>query len=256
MESDSGAWIFDRHVRPLTMSINVLSNPVWHALVGPHRHLAMGRGIARHYPRDIAPFSAIAEPTAEAYADLGADLPPDSEARLFRPGPEPLPDGWHEVGHFPMLQMVAEETDRRLDPSLSTLSVTDVPAMLDLVALSQPGPFGPRTPLLGRYVGIWQHDRLIAMAGERLRLPGYVELSAICVAPEARGRGYGAALTEHLMRLALDRGKTPFLHVRPDMRPPSRSTSAWDSRRFASWSCNGGVQDEERLPARDGSSPS
>src|SRR5262249_34712470 len=92
------------------------------------------------------------------------------------------------------------------------------PAMLELVALSKPGPFGPRTPL-GRYVGIWRRDRLVAMAGERLRPPGHVELSAICVHPEARGNGYAAAPTGHLMRLALDAGETPFLHVRPDNAP-------------------------------------
>lgn len=43
-----------------------LDNPVWHALTGPHANVALGRGAARHYPRDIAPFSAIAEPTAAA----------------------------------------------------------------------------------------------------------------------------------------------------------------------------------------------
>jgi ribosomal protein S18 acetylase RimI-like enzyme len=219
MESDSGESVFGSHATPIAMSINVLDNPVWHALVGPHREHALGRGAARHYPRDIAPFSAVAEPTAQAYCDLSADLAPGTEARLFRPRMEPLPDGWHEVGYFPMLQMLAETTDARLDGSLSPLSVADAPDMLDLVAACKPGPFEARTPLLGRYAGIWQDDRLIAMAGERMRLPGYVELSAICVRPEMRGKGYAAALTGHLMRLALDRGEIPFLHVRPDNAP-------------------------------------
>jgi hypothetical protein len=42
-----------------------LDNPVWYALTGPHANIAIGRGGARHYPRDKAPFSAIAEPLAE-----------------------------------------------------------------------------------------------------------------------------------------------------------------------------------------------
>jgi predicted GNAT family acetyltransferase len=54
------------------------------------------------------------------------------------------------------------------------------------------------------------------MAGERFRLPGYVELSAICVHPEARRRGLGGVLTRTLMRRALARGEAPFLHVFPD----------------------------------------
>jgi ribosomal protein S18 acetylase RimI-like enzyme len=99
---------------------------------------------------------------------------------------------------------------------VALLSTADVPAMLALVAETKPGPFGPRTPSLGRYVGVWHGDRLVAMAGERMRLPGHVELSAICVHPEARGKGHAAALTQALMRLALEAGEVPFLHVRPD----------------------------------------
>ena len=63
--------------------------------------------------------------------------------------------------------------------------------MMDLVAIAKPGPFGPRTPELGRYLGVHRDGRLVAMAGERLHLPGHVELSAICVHPDARGRGHG-----------------------------------------------------------------
>lgn len=85
------------------MTINVLDNPVWHALEGPHRVHALGRGMARHYPRDMAPFSAIAEPTEAAYRDLAADLPAGTQARLFRPEAEPLPHGWEEISRFPML---------------------------------------------------------------------------------------------------------------------------------------------------------
>jgi hypothetical protein len=73
--------------------VNLLDNPVWHALTGPHRAHALGRGAARHYPRDIAPFSAFVEPTEQAYADLAADLTANTEARLFRPSVEPLPAG-------------------------------------------------------------------------------------------------------------------------------------------------------------------
>jgi ribosomal protein S18 acetylase RimI-like enzyme len=216
MESDSGepAVICNDTSRP--MAINLLDNPVWHALTGPHRAHAFGRGEARHYPRDIAPFSAIAEPSAQAYADLAGDLPVNTEARLFRPSVEPLPDGWQELDRFPMLQMVASGGSNGSDSVASLLSMADIAAMMDLVAATRPGPFGPRTPLLGRYLGIWHGDRLVAMAGERLRVSGHVELSAICVHPEARGKGYAIALTKRLMQLAFEGGEVPFLHVRPD----------------------------------------
>jgi predicted GNAT family acetyltransferase len=97
------------------------------------------------------------------------------------------------------------------------LDPADIPAMLMLAEAAKPGPFGPRTQELGRYVGIREKNgRLVAMAGERFRLPGYVELSAICVHPDASGQGLGAALTLHLARAAVARGEAPFLHVFPD----------------------------------------
>jgi predicted GNAT family acetyltransferase len=52
------------------------------------------------------------------------------------------------------------------------------------------------------------------MAGERLRLAGYVELSGIATHPHARGRGLASILTRSLMRAAFERGEVPFLHVR------------------------------------------
>jgi predicted GNAT family acetyltransferase len=53
------------------------------------------------------------------------------------------------------------------------------------------------------------------MAGERMRLDAFVELSAICTHPQARGRGLAEQLTRRLMHAALRRGQQPFLHVLP-----------------------------------------
>lgn len=216
MESGSGEPVFIHHGTSDVMAINSLDNPVWHALEGPHRIHAFGSGIARHYPRDMAPFSAIAERSEAAYADLAAGLPANTEARLFSPIRDPLPNGWEEIGCVPMLQMAAARPPAVATGPVIMLSEADVPAMFELVAAAQPGPFGKRTPLLGRYLGIREGDRLVAMAGERLRLPGHVELSAICVHPEVRGKGHAAALTQALMRLAFEGGEVPFLHVRRD----------------------------------------
>lgn len=198
------------------MTSNVLDDPVWHALTGPHRVHALGSGKARLYPREMAPFSAIADTSDEAYADLAAGLAPGMEARLFRPDVEAVPRGWVELASFPMLQMVALHPPSAGTCNTELLSSADTPAMLDLVAETKPGPFGRLTPLLGRYVGIREDGRLVAMAGERLRVAGHVELSAICVRPRARGRGYARSLTRHLMGLAFESGEVPFLHVRPD----------------------------------------
>lgn len=195
-----------------------LDNPVWHALTGPHANLALGTGMARQYPRDMAPFSAIARSTAAAYADLARHLPLGLEARLFRPAKEAPPPGWEVVSARPIRQMVGEAADLVIPaPSgegLTELGSDDVADMTALAATAKPGPFGLRTMTLGRFLGTRSPDgRLLAMAGERFRLRGFVELSAICVHPAVRGRGLGATLTLHLAHAALARGEVPFLHV-------------------------------------------
>ena len=198
-----------------------LDNPVWYALTGPQAGFAVGRGAARHYPRDMAPFSAVDASTPAAYADLAADLPYGLEARMFRPAGAPAPPGWTVVSARPILQMVADSdsllTVHPAESRSSPLGLADASDMQALAEITKPGPFGPRTPELGRYVGLRDAaGRLLAMAGERFRLSGHVELSGICVHPDARGQGLGAALTLHLARAALARGEAPFLHVFPD----------------------------------------
>ncbi len=191
-------------------------------MTGPHSALAIGHGNARHYPRDIAPFSAVAAPGAAAYAELARDLAPGLEARLFRPMPEAPPPGWEVVSVRPILQMTASEPGRFQDDAgvdVMTLGADDVGEMCDLAEITKPGPFGRRTPLLGIYIGVRREGRLIAMAGGRFKLPGHTEISAVCTHPEARGRGLAAALTRHLALQIFARGEVPFLHVFPDNRP-------------------------------------
>jgi ribosomal protein S18 acetylase RimI-like enzyme len=195
-----------------------LDNPVWHALTGPHARFAFGRGAARHYPRDVAPFSAIAEPTASAYRDLAADLLPGLETRLFRPTDEATPPGWETISARPIVQMVADGAmpEPAATDSIVTLGEADAEEMLALAEAARPGPFGRRTALLGHHAGFRREGRLVAMAGERFQLPGYVELSAICVDPDWRGMGFGSGLTRYLAHRARAHGEIPFLHVFPE----------------------------------------
>ncbi|PYX89790.1 MAG: hypothetical protein DMG68_03950, partial [Acidobacteria bacterium] len=88
--------------------------------------------------------------------------------------------------------------------------------MLGLTQLTKPGPFGQRTRELGSYLGIRKNGVLVAMAGERLRVPGHTEVSAVCTHPDHLGRGYAASLMRAVMQRIRDRGETPFLHVRHD----------------------------------------
>lgn len=196
-----------------------LDNPVWHALTGPQAGFAIGHGAARCYAPDVAIFAAIADATPAAYADLAAHLTPGQKVILFRPSHEPLPPNWEAVDARPLEQMILPSPHTLPRTALAgletvSLGLTDAPDMLGLVAVTKPGPFAARTVALGRYIGVRDaNGRLIAMAGERMRLPGHVEVSAICVHPDVRGRGLGAALIQEIARAAFARGEIPFLHV-------------------------------------------
>lgn len=200
-----------------------LDNVVWTALTTTHASIAHGQGLARHYPRDMAPFSAVAEPSERAYANLAESLDPGVEARLFRPRQEPALPGWETLSARPIIQMIAADRGPPVEAtsaaaSIESLAIDNRAEMLALAEIAEPGPFSARTILLGDYLGIRDvtTGRLLAMGGERFRFPGCVELSAICVHPAARRHGFGHLLTWHLAERAFRRGEMPFLHVFPD----------------------------------------
>ncbi len=119
--------------------------------------------------------------------------------------------------------------------TLRALTVGDVDDMLALVALTEPGPFGRRTIELGGHVGILHGDRMMAMAGQRLRPPGYCEVSAVCTHPYARRRGYASIVTAHGATAIAACGETPILHLAATKRRRSQRTSNSGSRPDA-WS--------------------
>jgi predicted GNAT family acetyltransferase len=100
-----------------------------------------------------------------------------------------------------------------LEATVDELGSADVPDMLQLAELTRPGPFWPQTIGLGTHVGVRESGVLVAMTGERLRPPGWTEISAVCTAPRARGRRHTSALVHALARRITERDERPFLHV-------------------------------------------
>jgi len=99
---------------------------------------------------------------------------------------------------------------------LRHLTRADVPAMVELAELTEPGPFRARTSELGEFFGIFESGHLLAMAGQRIRLPGFIEVSAVCTRPDARGRGYARVVMSEVIADILGRGALPMLHVLAD----------------------------------------
>lgn len=197
-----------------------LDHPVRSALAGGHRHLALGGPLAQRYPREIGPFAAVAE---EAIADdshaawpaLAALLLPGEAVMLVTPdAPRQMP-GFTVTPLDPVLQMVATRLPAPATLPLSVLGETDAEEMRALAGLTNPGPFAQRTHELGEFLGIREGGRLAAMAGERMRPHGAVEVSAVCVHPEHRGKAYARHLLAERTRRIMAQGAQPFLHVYP-----------------------------------------
>jgi predicted GNAT family acetyltransferase len=193
-----------------------LDNPPWAALTTAHRDLAQGGPLAVRYLPDVAPFAAVAERTEACFAALAALMPPESRVALQTFDRLVPPPPFTVERQAPLFQMVMESAtlvEPSPEPAHVVLGADDVPEMIDLTGRTQPGPFGPRTIDLGRYIGIREDGALAAMAGERMRFGRFVEISAVCTDPAFRGRGLATLLMIRLARRIQDQGMVPILHV-------------------------------------------
>jgi GNAT superfamily N-acetyltransferase len=196
----------------------VLDNPIWNSLRTEHAPLAIGDEQARRFPAAVGPLSGMPDQSPESYAALAPLAGPGGVVALFFTEPPSAPSGWTLVRGGMLAQMVADNPEETEGGPLAArvqlrcLTAADVPAMVALAELTEPGPFRQRTIELGAFFGIFESDRLVAMAGQRLHLPGFVEVSAVCTHPDARGRGYARTLIAAVTREIRQRGKTPFLH--------------------------------------------
>jgi ribosomal protein S18 acetylase RimI-like enzyme len=203
-----------KHTHPSLSDTLLLDNPVWHALSTEQSALAQGDGLAKRFPLDVAPFGGLIDQSAAAYDALEEILPGAVTALALDAEPV-LPPDWEMVQSGEMYQMICEAPAYADDkPIFRELTKADVPEMLALTKLTEPGPFLPRTVELGAYLGVHDAGSLVAMAGERLHLTGFTEISAVCTHPQYRGRGYGNALMSALISRIVRRGEIPFLHVR------------------------------------------
>jgi ribosomal protein S18 acetylase RimI-like enzyme len=193
-----------------------LDNPARAALLGPQAQLAERLGTALRYPADVSPFVGLPDEPGQAdWADL---------ARLIRPGkvaatagvPVVPPPGWDVLMNLAGVQMTGGGVIGRTDPEAVRLGPADVPQMLALVARTRPGPFLARTIELGGYLGIRRDGVLVAMAGERIRPPGWAEISGVCTDEAVRGQGLATRLTLAVTAAITDRGERPFLHAAAD----------------------------------------
>jgi ribosomal protein S18 acetylase RimI-like enzyme len=200
---------------------HILDNVIWQALTTRQTAFAEACGHARRFVQEVTSLTAFEEDSEQGYASLANLVGPQGTAALFLDAPYENRAGWDYIAGAPMLEMVyangvLPNGKPHSASGIVELGPKDSTEMLELATLTKPGPFGTRTHELGSYVGIRSEGKLVAMAGERLKVPGYTEVSAVCTHPEHTGKGYARVLMTEIMQRIRERGETPMLHVRAD----------------------------------------
>lgn len=197
-----------------------LDRAVWNALTGRLSGFVTADSDARAVRIDpeVGVFVSGADGSPEtlaAMADLALAHP---GAGMVEKTGGPLADadlpGVEVVSRIPLVQMACSAlTPGGRDRRFETLTEADAPEMLALAILTKPGPFRSRTRELGPFIGVKEDGVLVAMAGRRLRVDGFTELSGVCTHPDHRGQGHAAALSRAVVGEILASGEGAFLHA-------------------------------------------
>jgi len=193
-----------------------LDNMVWNALASSQAHLgeASSNGAAVRYFPDVSPFCAVRDDDPGAWSGLAELAGPSQVVVLFMREPPQTPPGWQSLMTEVLTQYVADQLKPAPEQVFEELQDASVAAAMELVAATEPGPFERRTIETGRYLCLHRDGKLVAMAGERFRVPDWIEVSAVCVDPSAQRQGLGGALTLAVAHGIRESGNEAMLHVR------------------------------------------
>lgn len=201
-----------------TLDFTPLDDPFHNSLAGPQREFAVASGTIRRFRPDVSVFFGHPrELDAQAWAGLRT-LAGTNGLVSVRDRRSSIPDGWQIVETFELVQYSGTDVAAGPSDGLVRLTHDEVPEMTALVERTKPGPFLPNTIDLGTYLGIrGDTGELVAMAGERLHpSTQWREISAVCTAPQARGRGLARRLIHAIAAGIRERGEEPFLHTTAD----------------------------------------
>lgn len=195
-----------------------LDNPAWSALTTHQSQIALVEGMARRFPPEMAVHGALALQMPQAWESLSrlARVP----VGLFSAAPLTPPPGWNVTRHVELFEMVHEDdaaAKRDLAVPITELGEADLPEMSTVYEATRPGrKLCQRIQKLGSFLGVRVEGKLAAMAGLRMHLPGYREITTVATLPGHEHRGYATALVAALVERIRERGERPFLTVRTD----------------------------------------
>jgi ribosomal protein S18 acetylase RimI-like enzyme len=197
---------------------NVLDNPAWNALISGNKHLSFGTEQVKYFDKEVSPFAAFIENTPEHFRELHELLPNNRLALLVSPLELNIPESWKILQVIKGLQMIYRNSPEKDTALRELIPLTDehIPEMVALARLTNPGPFETGTIKFGHYFGIFENDQLVAMAGQRLHVFNYAEVSAVCTHPDYTGKGFARQLMLHQIKRIHSGGCIPILHVKQE----------------------------------------
>ncbi|MDB5031639.1 GNAT family N-acetyltransferase [Mucilaginibacter sp.] len=211
---------------------HILDNPAFNALISGNKQLANGNELVKYFDKDVSPFVGFKENTTYSFQLLYDLISHTGPVGFISPAETEIPKQWKVANTIKCLQMIfeGEVPQEHNEAELIPLTNQHVPQMLALTKLTNPGPFAPRTIDFGHYKGVFDGEKLVAMAGQRMHPLPFAEISAVCTHPDYTGKGYAKQLLLHHINRIKAAGELPMLHVRYDNE---RAIKVYESTGFS-----------------------
>jgi GNAT superfamily N-acetyltransferase len=191
---------------------NKLDNPVWHSLSEVHQNFAITHTNIKLYHPDYCPFGGYeVNKNISDFIDEYSKLTDN----FFIVGDKPtFSNSLSLKNELVCRQMILEhKIETGVKNEIVKLGEEHANELFRLVNFVQPGYFRGKTFFLGDYYGIFSNSELVAVTGERMKMNGYTEISAVVTHPEHAGNGYAKQLVAFTVNKVLGQKKTPYLHV-------------------------------------------
>ena len=196
----------------INMNEDKLDNPSWYSLNETHQSFAIGNHEIKFYHPDICPFGGINSKKPDLIGFLKSN-PQLKEFFIIGKRPPTNADVIIEK-ELVCLQMTCSSPIKiEFTENIIHLNKEHQQELVALVNLVQPGYFKADTSSMGDYYGIFKDDTLIAVTGERMKMFGFTEISAVVTHPDFTGRGFAKQLVAHTVNKTFEQNITPYLHV-------------------------------------------
>ncbi|MBN8720280.1 MAG: GNAT family N-acetyltransferase [Sediminibacterium magnilacihabitans] len=190
-----------------------LDNPAWYALTETHAAFAIGNTVVKRYRPDVVAFTAY-QTGNESVQDQFDQLIQQHEPFFIIGDLPQLPAHYSLLTRLACEQMVCSaHIPAPITETIIPLGEANEDEVYELINLVQPGYYKHNTRLMGDYFGIRFEGRLVAVTGERMRMDGFTEISAVVTHPDFAGRGFAKQLVAFVSNKNLEQGIVPFLHV-------------------------------------------